>query len=127
MAELLAYSVAQSDNNVCDLLFRFLGGPEVVNCYIAGLGVGETGDRGRRGDHAPPYGQPVSQLTTPLAAVRLLELFRRGKLLSAEPGIFCAEDDVRHGDRLRQTPGPAASPASPWRTRPAALSAMRRA
>lgn len=41
-AELLDYSVAQSDNNVCDLLFRFLGGPETVNCYIARLGVGRT-------------------------------------------------------------------------------------
>lgn len=42
VAELLTYSVAQSDNNVCDVLFRFLGGTEAVDRYIAGLGIGET-------------------------------------------------------------------------------------
>ena len=35
VAELLDYSVAQSDNNVCDLLFRFLGGPETCLLYTS--------------------------------------------------------------------------------------------
>lgn len=64
--------------------------------------------------------------TTPLAAVRLLELFRRGKLLSAESGDFLLKTmfaTETGPDKLRAC----CLPASPWRTRPAALSAMRRA
>lgn len=88
VAELLAYSVAQSDNNVCDLLFRFLGGPEVVNRYIAGLGVGETEIAADEETMHRRTDNQYLNWTTPLAAVRLLELFRRGKLLSAESGDF---------------------------------------
>ena len=88
VAELLAYSVAQSDNNVCDLLFRFLGGPEVVNRYIAGLGVGETEIAADEETMHCRTDNQYLNWTTPLAAVRLLELFRRGKLLSAESGDF---------------------------------------
>lgn len=87
-AELLAYSVSQSDNNVCDLLFRFLGGPETVNRYIARLGIGETvivADEETM--HRHPDNQYLNW-TTPLAAVRLLECFRRGELLSPEYGDF---------------------------------------
>ena len=88
VAELLAYSVAQSDNNVCDLLFRFLGGPEVVNRYIAGLGVGETEIAADEETMHRRTDNQYLNWATPLAAVRLLELFRRGKLLSAESGDF---------------------------------------
>lgn len=87
-AELLTYSVAESDNNVCDLLFRFLGGTRTVNRYIAGLDAGvavivvdeET-------MHCHPDNQYLNW-TTPLAAVRLLERFRHGDLFPAEYGNF---------------------------------------
>ena len=88
VAELLTYSVAQSDNNVCDVLFRFLGGTEAVDRYIAGLGIGETvivADEETM--HRRTDNQYLNR-TTPLAAVRLLELFRRGELLSAASGDF---------------------------------------
>lgn len=90
-AELLTYSVAQSDNNVCDLLFRFLGGPEAVNRYIARLGIGETvivADEDTMHRHTD---NQYLNWTTPLAAVRLLERFRRGELLPAEYGDFLLE------------------------------------
>ena len=91
VAELLTYSVAQSDNNVCDVLFRFLGGTEAVDRYIAGLGIGETvivADEETM--HRRTDNQYLNR-TTPLAAVRLLELFRRGELLSAAYGDFLLE------------------------------------
>lgn len=88
VAELLAYSVAQSDNNVCDLLFRFLGGPEVVNRYIAGLGVGETEIAADEETMHRRTDNQYLNWTTPLAAVRLLERFRRGELLPDEYGDF---------------------------------------
>lgn len=91
VAELLTYSVAQSDNNVCDVLFRFLGGPGTVDRYIAGLGIGETvivADEETM--HRCTDNQYLNR-TTPLAAVRLLERFRRGELLSAAYGDFLLE------------------------------------
>ena len=88
VAELLAYSVAQSDNNVCDLLFRFLGGPEIVNRYIAGLDAGEAAIVADEETMHRHTDNQYLNWTTPLAAVRLLERFRRGELLSAESGDF---------------------------------------
>lgn len=91
VAELLAYSVAQSDNNVCDLLFRFLGGPEVVNRYIAGLDAGEVAIVADEETMHRHTDNQYLNWTTPLAAVRLLDRFRRGELLSAAYGDFLLE------------------------------------
>ena len=91
VAELLAYSVAQSDNNVCDLLFRFLGGPEIVNRYIAGLDAGEVAIVADEETMHRHTDNQYLNWTTPLAAVRLLERFRRGELLSAAYGDFLLE------------------------------------
>ena len=82
VAELLDYSIARSDNNVCDLLFRFLGGPEAVGRYLRGLGFADTAIAA---DEASMHRTPAVQFantTSPLDAVRLLERFRRGELLS---------------------------------------------
>lgn len=38
LSELLAYSLQQSDNNACDILFRRFGGPEAVDRCIRSLG-----------------------------------------------------------------------------------------
>lgn len=83
---LLDYSIAQSDNNVCDLLFRFLGGPERVERYIRGLGLTDTAIAA---DEETMHRDPATQYantTSPLDAVRLLERFRRGELLSPVSG-----------------------------------------
>jgi beta-lactamase class A len=39
LSDLLAYTVGQSDNNGCDILFRLLGGPAKVNSFIHVLGI----------------------------------------------------------------------------------------
>ena len=39
VGELLRYSVSESDNNACDILFRYIGGVEVVDKYIRTLGI----------------------------------------------------------------------------------------
>ena len=82
LSELLHYSIAQSDNNVCDLLFRFLGGPEYVERYIRGLGLADTAIAA---DEETMHRDPTTQYAntaSPLDVVRLLERFRRGELLS---------------------------------------------
>ena len=37
IADLLKYTLQQSDNNACDILFNYQGGPEAVNRYIHSL------------------------------------------------------------------------------------------
>ena len=86
VSELLHYSIAQSDNNVCDLLFRFVGGPGRVERYVRGLGLGDTFIAA---DEATMHRDPAAQyanVVSPLDAVRLLERFRRGELLSPAYG-----------------------------------------
>ena len=39
IGELLSYSVSESDNNACDILFELAGGTKKVNDYIHALGV----------------------------------------------------------------------------------------
>ena len=86
VSELLHYSIAQSDNNVCDLLFRFVVGPDHVERYVRGLGLGDTFIAA---DEATMHRDPAAQyanVASPLDAVRLLERFRRGELLSPAYG-----------------------------------------
>lgn len=91
VAELLRYSVGLSDNNVCDLLFRHLGGPAAVDRYVEGVGVGGTEIRADEETmHRSPAHQRLNR-ATPLSVVRLLELFRRGALLPEEWGDLLAK------------------------------------
>ena len=39
IADLLKYTLQQSDNNACDILFQYQGGGDAVNQYIHSLGV----------------------------------------------------------------------------------------
>lgn len=39
IADLLRYTLQQSDNNACDILFDYQGGPDTVNRYIHSLGI----------------------------------------------------------------------------------------
>ena len=90
----LAVSMACAKAAACAqgvALFRFLGGTEAVDRYIAGLGIGETvivADEEMMHRHTD---NQYLNRTTPLAAVRLLERFRRGELLSAAYGDFLLE------------------------------------
>ncbi len=41
LSEILVYSVQQSDNNACDVLFRLIGGPQVADSLMKCLGYDE--------------------------------------------------------------------------------------
>ncbi|MCM1151111.1 MAG: class A beta-lactamase [Alistipes sp.] len=104
VSELLRYSVAQSDNNVCDLLFRFMGGPRNVERYLRSLGLDDTTIGA---DEAAMHRDPSLQYAntaSPLDAVRLLERFRRGELLSPAAGDLLLKimlETVTGPDKLR--------------------------
>lgn len=45
IGELLDYSLSQSDNNACDILLRFVGGPKAVNHYLTSIGFNQINVR----------------------------------------------------------------------------------
>jgi len=80
--QLLSYTVSQSDNNGCDILFRTVGGPQKVHDYIKSLGLTEVAIANTEAEmHQNPELQ-FKNWTTPRAMVQLLSLFYQGKILA---------------------------------------------
>lgn len=86
VGELLRYSVSESDNNACDILFRYIGGVEVVDKYIRTLGITDFKIEATEEDMHEGFRYQYLNWTTPLAAVRALEKFAR-KPCSGIPDI----------------------------------------
>lgn len=88
LSEILFYTVSQSDNNGCDILFRLLGGPEKVNNYIHGLGITNVTIRSTEEQmHADDQLQ-FKNWTTANAATQLLKRFYTGQLLKQSSNDF---------------------------------------
>jgi beta-lactamase class A len=84
LRELLRLSVSLSDNVAADILLRLIGGPKVVNSYIAGLGV--TGFSMRDGEdvlHRDVTAQ-YRNWFEPAGAVQLLRRLSDGPPLTKE-------------------------------------------
>ena len=82
IADLLRYTLQQSDNNACDILFNYQGGPEAVNRYIHSLGVRECAIVGPETAMHEDLNLCYQIWTTPLAAAELLEIFRKKPLFA---------------------------------------------
>lgn len=82
MREVMAATVSSSDNVGCDLLFRLVGGPEVVNRYIHTLGVGQINIVATEMQMASDWSKQYENWSTPPAMGQLLHLFYTGRLLS---------------------------------------------
>jgi beta-lactamase class A len=82
IAELLDYTVSQSDNNTCDILFRFLGGTMQVNNYIHGLGISQISIAATEEEMSKSWDVQYTNWTEPLAMAKLLEGFYHGAYLS---------------------------------------------
>lgn len=80
LSELLAFSVTQSDNNACDILFRLIGGPQAADSLMKVLGFGDIVIASTEKEmHAEP---PLCYLnrSTPIAMATLFDRFYRGLL-----------------------------------------------
>ena len=80
IADLLKYTLQQSDNNACDILFDYQGGPDAVNKYIHSLGIRECAIAGTETAMHEDLNLCYENWTTPLAAAELVELFRKKPL-----------------------------------------------
>ncbi|MES2560165.1 MAG: class A beta-lactamase [Bacteroidota bacterium] len=87
--ELLQYTVSQSDNNTCDVLFRLMGGTKQVEKYIHGLGYKRISIKATEVE----MGADIDSVTQsnwchPNEMTRLLSNFYIGKYLSATSTSF---------------------------------------
>lgn len=88
LSELLQFTVAQSDNNGCDLLFNLVGSPKTVDTYIKNLGIKDVAISTTEQEmHQDPKAQ-YTNWSTPWAAVKLLETFYQKKILSSSSYDF---------------------------------------
>ena len=82
--ELLRYSIAESDGMASDILLRLIGGPEVAQTYLRGIGINDiviaTTERAMADGDRVQY----RNWATPLAAAKLLQFIHEGRGLSRE-------------------------------------------
>lgn len=88
LSELLSFTVSQSDNNGCDILFRLVGGPAKVNQYIHSLGVKEVAITATEEQMHKDYNVQFANWSTPRAATELLRLFHSKNILSKSSKSF---------------------------------------
>ncbi len=82
LSEILKYTLAQSDNNGCDILLRLIGGTNKVNHYIHSIGIKGVAISANEEEMHKAWNVQFSNWTTPKAATQLLFKFYRGKILS---------------------------------------------
>lgn len=82
LSEILSYTVSQSDNNGCDILFRLMGGPAKVNQYIHSMGIKQVAIVATEEQMHKDENVQFTNWTTPVATTDLLRLFYSQKILS---------------------------------------------
>lgn len=80
IADLLKYTLQLSDNNACDILFGYQGGTKAVDTYIDSLGVTDCAIVANEAEMHQDLNLCYQNWSTPLAAAKLLEIFRNKPL-----------------------------------------------
>ena len=73
--EILRFTVAQSDNNGCDILLKLLGGTARVNDFIHSIGINDVSISKTEEDMHKGVEAQFANWTTPIAASMLLDKF----------------------------------------------------
>lgn len=94
LSELIRYTVAQSDNNGCDILLRFLGGPAQVDDYLRSLGIADINIEYNEAQMHRDWQRQFTNYATPRAMLRLLQLFYDQRLLQPSTQAFLWETMV---------------------------------
>lgn len=75
IAEILEYTISQSDNVGCDILLKILGGPNFVENYIKANGVDDISIKINEEIMQNNWDRQFENWTTPLATNQILKLF----------------------------------------------------
>lgn len=81
LSEILKYTVSESDNNGCDILFRLIGGTGKADQFIKKQGIKEISITGTEEEMHKDDQVQFRNWTTPKAANNLLKKFLEGKVL----------------------------------------------
>lgn len=84
LADIIKYTVSKSDNNGCDILFRFVGGTAEVDKYVRDLGVSEFAITATEEEMHGPWEVQYTNWSTPYTAACVLEAFRTKDILPKE-------------------------------------------
>lgn len=82
ISKLLKYTVAFSDNNTCDILFKHIGGCKVVDTYVKGKGIKDISIVATEAEMHKSWDVQYTNWCYPYAMSQLLEQFYKKKLLS---------------------------------------------
>lgn len=84
LSELMEYTLQLSDNNACDILFNRILSIKDTDRYIRSLGIDDFSIEMDENDMHENPANCYSNWTTPMAAVRLINLFLDGGAVSGE-------------------------------------------
>ena len=88
IAELLQYTLQLSDNNACDILFKYIAGVNETDDFIRSLGLEKFSISANEDDMHKDLSRCYDNWSTPLDAARLLEIFITQDVLQEEYGDF---------------------------------------
>jgi beta-lactamase class A len=91
LSEILSYSVSNSDNNACDILFRLVGGTKKVHKYIRKLGIKNVSIEATEEEMSKDWSIQFKNTTKPFSTVQLLKKFYKEPILSKARGGFLWE------------------------------------
>lgn len=78
LTELLEYSLIQSDNNACDILFRLIGGPHVADSLMKTYGLNDIVIESTEKEMHENFYLCYLNRSTPIAMAKLFDRFFRG-------------------------------------------------
>lgn len=88
IGDLLRYSISQSDNIACDILFKYIGGPDVVHKYVEKLGVKDVSIELTEKEMAESDMNQYQNWCKPSSAVLLMETFLQNDLFPRPYKVF---------------------------------------
>jgi beta-lactamase class A len=88
LSEIIKYTVSQSDNSGCDLLFKLIGGTEKANKFIHKIGVKDVAILDPEVRIQNDWSLQYRNFSTPFAAIQLLQKFHKEHILSKSSQDF---------------------------------------
>jgi beta-lactamase class A len=88
LRELIQWTVMNSDNVACDILFHIVGGPSVVQEYVKSIGINDIAIFANERKMHEDWSVQFTNWTTPNAAATLLKMIDGGRLLKPESSSF---------------------------------------
>ncbi len=88
LSEVLQYTISQSDNNGCDILFRLMGGPKVVDKYIKSIGINDVAIVATEEEMHLDNKVQFTNWSTPWSAALLLQKYYQKKILAPPTHAF---------------------------------------